>query len=158
MTTRKILISGPRVIVPIAGRDADPLSPSAPPLLSSPIVIDQAASVMVAALTFPPIVIDQGASVSIDAAASTDPIGITGADLLQWVRADLGIAESGGLVSQWSDQGSGAKHYTQGTGANQPAYTAADATLLNLPTLTFDGTNDSLQSALQLPAPGTTPT
>lgn len=88
--------------------------------------------------------------------APATPATILGSALLQWCRSDLGITIGTG-VSAWADQSAGAKHYTQGTGAAQPSYSASDATLGNRPSLTFDATDDYLQSALQLPAPGTTP-
>lgn len=81
---------------------------------------------------------------------------ITSVPVLQAVQSDRGITLNGSTVSAWADQTANAKHYTQGTAANQPTYNAAG--LNGRPTLTFDGTNDSLASTLNLPAPGTTPT
>lgn len=40
-------------------------------------------------------------------------------------------------VSQWTDLTAGARHATQATAANQPAYTASDADFNNQPSLTF---------------------
>lgn len=92
-------------------------------------------------------------------AALGTPLTIFGAGaVLQWVRADKGITLGTG-VSAWTDQSSGGCNYAQATGSLQPAYIATDATLNNLPTIAFDGTNDNLQcSTLTLPSSGTTPT
>ncbi len=80
---------------------------------------------------------------------------ITSVSVLQACESDVGVTLATG-VSQWNDLSGAARHYTQATGANQPAYTA---NLAGYPVLTFDGTNDSMTAAgLVLPSPGTTPT
>jgi hypothetical protein len=93
------------------------------------------------------------------AAVFGDPLLIFRAsNVLQWVRADLGITIGTG-VSTWADQNTTANNYVQATGGKQPVYNINDATLNNLPSLTFDGVNDELiDSGFTLPAPGTTPT
>ena len=48
-------------------------------------------------------------------------------------------------VSQWADLSGNARHLTQSTTNNQPAY--GTVTLNGKPTITFDGTNDVLRSA-----------
>lgn len=63
-----------------------------------------------------------------------------------WSRSDLGITQATG-VSQWNDQTSNAWHLTQGTGANQPAYNSSDAGYRGRPSLSLDGTDDSLNNA-----------
>lgn len=50
------------------------------------------------------------------------------------------ITQSGGLVSQWSDKSGNSRHFTQSTGANQPA--TGTRRLNNRNVLDFDGTND----------------
>lgn len=86
------------------------------------------------------------------------PATIMGANTLLWVRADLGVTLGVG-VSAWADQSGNGRDLTQSTGASQPAYTASDATLGNLPSITFDGADDYLaNAAYNRPAPGTTPT
>lgn len=45
----------------------------------------------------------------------------------------------------------------QGSGPSQPLYTSIDANFGGLPSITFDGVNDSLVSSLNMPAPGVTP-
>jgi len=78
--------------------------------------------------------------------------------VLQYVRADLGITKDGSnRVSAWADQGAGAKHYTQGTGANQPLYLATGGPN-SKPAVQIDSIARTLVSSLDLPAPGTTPT
>jgi len=48
------------------------------------------------------------------------------------------ITESSGSVSQWDDKSGNSRHATQGTGSNQPLYSASDSKLNGLPTI---GTN-----------------
>lgn len=71
---------------------------------------------------------------------------ITSVPVLFSVQSNLGITLNGSNVSQWNDQSSNAYHFTQGTAANQPAY-SAQATINGLPALTFDGSNDVLTNA-----------
>lgn len=49
-------------------------------------------------------------------------------------------------VSQWSDKSGNGRHVTQGTAANQPAWSAAAVTVngIGIPGVTFDGSNDIL--------------
>jgi hypothetical protein len=69
------------------------------------------------------------------AAGSLTPRTIFGSALSVWLKYDAGITIGTG-VSQWSDQSGSANHVTQGTGANQPAFTNGE--------LVFDGSNDAL--------------
>ncbi len=79
-------------------------------------------------------------------APPTTPLTIiSSVSVLQWVRSDLGVTVVTG-VSAWLDQTSNHRDFSQGTGANQPTYSASDATLNSQPTLTFDGSNDALAS------------
>lgn len=80
------------------------------------------------------------------------PSDISG--LYTWYRSDQGITIATG-VSQWNDLSGNAKHLTQATGANQPAYNATDSNFNNHPSLTFDGSNDYLSAAYVLPNPST---
>lgn len=68
---------------------------------------------------------------------------ITSVSVTQWIRGDLGITLATG-VSAWNDQSGNGHNFAQGTGSQQPAYNAADATLNNKPTVTGDGSNDTL--------------
>jgi hypothetical protein len=43
---------------------------------------------------------------------------------LLWLRSDVGIAPAGGKVPSWADQSGNGHTFAQGTGANQPTYTA----------------------------------
>lgn len=74
------------------------------------------------------------------AAAAWTPASVAGA--FAWWDAAVGVTVATG-VSAWVDSIGG---YTlaQGTGANQPTYSAADANMNSLPSLTFDGSNDVL--------------
>ena len=88
--------------------------------------------------------------------APTTPLTIFGANTTQWIRSDLGVSLNGSTVSNWADQSGNGNHYTQASAPLQPAYSASDATLNNLPTVTGDGVDDLMASALSLAAPGTT--
>lgn len=72
--------------------------------------------------------------------------------VLQYVRADLGITLNAGRVSGWADQSLGAFHYTQGTGANQPLYSATGAPN-SLPMVQLDSGARFMASALGTPQP-----
>ncbi len=63
--------------------------------------------------------------------------GISGCQL--WLKANAGITQSGGLVSQWDDQSGNSRHATQATGANKPAY-GYQRRLNGYPTVIFNGT------------------
>lgn len=78
---------------------------------------------------------------------------ISSTTVLQWCRADLGITLNAGGVSAWADQSPGVKNYSQVTAAFQPVYAASDASFNGLSTMTFDGSNDRLDSALALTPP-----
>ena len=111
-----------------------------------PIVCAQTAAAAVVASEFAPIPIAQTVSVAIvaeDGSAVSDPSTILGANLTQWVRADLGVTVVTG-VSNWADQSGNGRDYVQATGSAQPALNAADATLDNQATITGDGSNDFL--------------
>lgn len=61
-----------------------------------------------------------------------------------WLKADAITGKNDGdAISQWDDSSGGAHHFTQGTGANQPLYKAAQQN--GLPAVRFDGSNDVLQ-------------
>lgn len=72
----------------------------------------------------------------------------TGGNILQSVQTDLGLT----IGTSWIDQGSGGKNYTSAT------WPTAGSGLNGFPTLLFNGTSQYLSSALNLAAPGTTPT
>lgn len=87
-----------------------------------------------------------------------DPLQILGASLLQWVRADLGVTLNGSDVSAWADQSGNGHDYAQGTASAQPAFQAAGGPN-SQPCIEFDGVDELLvNTTLDLPAPGTTPT
>lgn len=71
--------------------------------------------------------------------------------------AALGVS-GGATVAQWNDLGSGGFNLTQATAGFQPTFNAAGGPNGN-PSVLFDGVDDFLiNAALNLPAPGTTPT
>jgi len=86
------------------------------------------------------------------AGGGVTPLTILGSLVRQWCRADLGVTIGTG-ASALADQSGNTKNYTQGTAAFQPAVTASDATLSGLQTISFDGSNDTLVSALAMAPP-----
>lgn len=85
--------------------------------------------------------------------AVTQLVGFGASPLTPLSIADCGLwldaADSNTItistgVSQWNDKSGNGYNCTQGTGANQPTYNSADKNGLN--TLTFDGSNDRLDS------------
>lgn len=82
--------------------------------------------------------------------ATTPLTIISSVTVLQWVRADLGVT-IGTNVSAWADQSGNTRDYAQATGGKQPTLTAADATLNNQATITFDGVDDNLDAATFTP-------
>jgi len=58
-----------------------------------------------------------------------------GAGVKLWLRADLGVTQSAGLVSAWNDQTTNANHATEAT--NKPTFVASG--LNSLPTIRFVG-------------------
>lgn len=80
------------------------------------------------------------------AVVASTPLTIYGANLVQWLRADLGITIVTG-VSAWADQSGNGNNAIQATGTAQPAYTASDSTLNNQSTILADGTSDVLSTA-----------
>lgn len=66
-------------------------------------------------------------------AASWSPISMP--NLAAWYRTDVVV---GSPVSQWTDQGGGGYHLT-GVGATKPTYSASDAALNGLPSITTTG-------------------
>jgi hypothetical protein len=68
------------------------------------------------------------------------PLLIEGLSL--WVRADTGVADSGGLVSQWDDQSPNANHLVSPGGVERPQV-VTDAQS-GRPALRFDGVDDTL--------------
>lgn len=85
--------------------------------------------------------------------AQTGPGGAS-TNLELWLRADAGVTEASGDVSSWADQSLSGINATQATGASQPDY-SANALNFN-PGLLFDGTDDFLNTTLDLSA-GTMP-
>lgn len=66
-------------------------------------------------------------------------------NLTLWLKADAGVTESSGAVTDWADQTTNGYDFTQGTSANRPASTS-NAMNYNS-AITFDGSNDFLEDA-----------
>ena len=81
------------------------------------------------------------------------PDVIFGADLLTWRRSD-DATDTAGALTGWPDRVGGGAITIVGS----PTVNAADATLGNRRTVSFDGVAAALQQALDRPAPGTEPT
>lgn len=76
--------------------------------------------------------------------------------VLQYVRADVGITKDGSnRISEWKDQFAG-RHYTQGTGANQPLFLPTDGPN-GTAAVQIDGAARFLQASLALPPGGVFP-
>lgn len=71
-----------------------------------------------------------------------------GASLVAWYDASdaATITQSGGAVSAWNDKSGSGYHLLQGTGTNQPAYSATGFQS-NSPGITFDGVDNYLSAA-----------
>lgn len=80
--------------------------------------------------------------------ASYSPlIGMSG--LQVWLAADTGVTFNGSnQVSQWADLSGNNNHFSQGTAGNKPIYKPVG--ISGKPSLSFDGTDDYLQSAANL--------
>jgi hypothetical protein len=63
-----------------------------------------------------------------------------------WLRADKGVTIATG-VSTWKDQSGAGNDYTQGTGGNQPGFSATGNARGTGPALTFNGTSQFLSRA-----------
>ncbi|MGD1959541.1 MAG: T9SS type A sorting domain-containing protein [Fulvivirga sp.] len=65
--------------------------------------------------------------------------GSSGPRNVLWLRSDIGITQSG-TVSAWADQSGNGLNAVQATGGLQPAYTASNANLNGLPSISFGPT------------------
>ena len=93
-----------------------------------------------------PRVLYRAASYATDARSSADAV-ISALTPAAWYRNATGITESGGFVSQWDDYSGNGRHLVQGTGTNQPAYSAG--------VLTFDGADNFMEAAYTANQPRT---
>lgn len=79
-------------------------------------------------------------------------LGTVASDLLIY---NARVTELETRVTTWADQSGNGNNYSQSTAANQPLLLTTDGPG-STAAIAFDGTDDSLQSTLDLPAPGTT--
>lgn len=108
----------------------------------------------VATLISPPArLVEEAAGTKLRLAAASSNPALTALDLplqipgLQlWFRADAGITQSGGTVSQWSNQFGSGTAATQTTASHRPKFIAQAVN--GKPALQFDGINDRLRFTL----------
>lgn len=65
---------------------------------------------------------------------TTGPGGVS-SGLIMWLKSDVGVTQSGGLVSAWADQSSAGNNLVQATGGSQPSYNASNSAYNNLPSI-----------------------
>jgi hypothetical protein len=65
-------------------------------------------------------------------------------NLSLWLRADAGISQTAGSVSQWNDQSGAGNNCSQSTSANRPFQVLSVPELNGNSAIRFDGTNDLL--------------
>jgi hypothetical protein len=77
---------------------------------------------------------------------------LTSATPLLWLDAAVGVTQSSNLVSAWENQitAQSGKNFVQGTGANQPLYTASRAYFNSLPGIKCADSTDFLQNDTDL--------
>jgi hypothetical protein len=67
-------------------------------------------------------------------------------DLQLWLRSDIGVVQSGGVVTQWKDISGNERHATQSNASQRPTYAAT--VINNLPGIVFDGVDDFLTGVM----------
>jgi len=79
-------------------------------------------------------------------------------DLAAWydVSDASTITHSAGAVSEWRDKTDNGRDLVQATPGSQPLYSSTSWNGSDLPSITFDGTDDFLQNAVQLSQPTVT--
>jgi Concanavalin A-like lectin/glucanases superfamily/Chitobiase/beta-hexosaminidase C-terminal domain len=65
-------------------------------------------------------------------------------NLALWLRSDVGVTSSSGLVSSWTDQSGNGYTATQNSGSLQPSLTTGAINSGVLPTISFNGTSQYL--------------
>jgi hypothetical protein len=71
-----------------------------------------------------------------------------------WLRSDLSVTLASGKVSSWGDRSGKENHFVQGVAASRPTYVASHGSFKGQPTLSFDGTDDSLSTPVDFLSPG----
>jgi|GEM_PF-3302236 len=83
-----------------------------------------------------------GGDKNISAAVVIPAPGGVNPNLQLWLKADAGVTQSGGAVSQWSDQSGNGFQAIQTTGADKPSLLPNE--LNTNPVINFDGVSDDL--------------
>lgn len=83
-----------------------------------------------------PRVLYRAATYAADARSTADSV-ISALTPAAWYRNATGVTEAGGFASQWDDYSGNGRHLVQGTGTNQPAYSAG--------VFTFDGVDNYMK-------------
>lgn len=66
------------------------------------------------------------------------------ANLLLWLRSDVGVSTSGTAVTAWADQSGNSNNATQSTGANRPTLSTGTANSGILSSISFNGSSNHL--------------
>jgi hypothetical protein len=136
--------NSPTVTGTVTSYSVDPALPAGLSLDPSTGVISGTPTAETASAVYTVTATNAGGSTTCDVTIVVQFLPSSLANLFSWHKADTGVTLNGGNVASWADQSGNGYTYSQGTAANQPAYNATDASFNNLPSMTFDGTNDGL--------------
>ncbi len=80
-----------------------------------------------------------------DNLGSTGPGGVgDAASNILWLKADALNLANGSAIATWTDASGNDHDATQGTAAQRPIFTLANADFNDMPTVTFDGSDDNM--------------
>jgi len=100
-------------------------------------------------LTFNNVNLSSGQYFTVIGNKSMAPANIS-TNLRLWLKAEDGIVQNNGAVTEWDDQGPAGINVSQASTTNQPLYNTTTGLLNFNPTLQFDGSNDNLTNATGL--------